>query len=139
LKTADVSDARLGKEWAQAVADAEAEASEEADGLAELAMVVGVIACVTENDTMPVGMTDALKDAVVDILEITAKLLEDDAGALLCVLLEAIVAIVDESVIYGGRCKSGVAVGQSFVHGLTSFAPRTWSAYIGGIVIPSLM
>lgn len=88
-------------------------------------MVVGVIVCVTENNTVSVVMTDALKESVVDKLESTVKLLEDDSGALLCVLLETIVVIVDESVIYGGRFKSGVAVGQSFVHGLTSFAPRT--------------
>lgn len=140
LKTRDVSsEARLGKEWAHAVADADADALEEADGFAELAMVVGVIDRVTEKDPVPVVTIDTLRDTVpeaVALLCLVEMTVEDDT-ALACVL-ETTVLTVEDGVAYGARFKSGVAVGQS-VHGLTSFAPRTWPAYIGGMVMPLLM
>jgi hypothetical protein len=128
LKTAEVSEARLEKDWAHAVADAEAEAEEDSDGLAELAMVVGVSVCVEEKDAEPAERADALRDSVIDTLETTVELIEDDTSVLLCtleVLLEMIVAIVEEGVAYGGRSRFGVAVGQPSMHGVTSFAPRT--------------
>lgn len=54
-------------------------------------------------------------------------------------LLDMTVMIVEEALAYGGRFRSGVAVGQPSMHGFTSFAPRTWAAYIGGMAIASLM
>jgi hypothetical protein len=142
LKTAEVSEARLGNECAHAVCDAEAEAKEEADGLAELAIVVNVSVCVVKNDVEPVVMIEALRDAIVDTLAIAAEVVDDSTSLLLCtfdMVLEIAVIIVEEGVAYGGRFKSGVAVGQPSTHGLTNFAPRTCPAYIGGIVIASLM
>lgn len=76
-------------------------------------MVVGVRVCVKEKDTVPVVMTDALKDAVLEALDTTAE-------------VEAVVTTEEDGVAYGGRFKLGVAVGQPpAMHGLTSFAPRT--------------
>lgn len=88
-------------------------------------MVVGVIVCVIEKDTVPVVRIDTLRDAVpgtIGLLCFVETSVGDDA-TMVCVL-ETIVLTVEDGVAYGGRLKSGVAVGQS-VHGLTSFAPRT--------------
>lgn len=128
MNTGEVSEARLGNACAHAVADAEAEVFEEAEGLAELVIVVGVKVCVRAKDAEPIVMTDALEDTVVDTLETTAGLLEDDTGALLCTLaalLETTVTIVEDGVAYGGRFRFGVAVGQLSMHGLINFAPCT--------------
>lgn len=98
LKTADVSEARLGKLWAQAVADAEADVSEEAEGLAELAIVVAVSVRVIEKDTVPKVLTDVLRDAVLDWLEVEAESVDDEMVGSLCVVLDTRLMIVEEGV-----------------------------------------
>lgn len=101
--------------------------------------MVGVIVCVAEKGTVPDVMTDALGDAVREIVALLCVVdgTREDGVSLLCVL-EMTVLIVKDGVAYGGRFKSGVVVGKS-VHGLISFAPRTWSAYMGGVMVPLLM
>lgn len=100
--------------------------------------MVGVIVCVAEKDTVPDVMTDALDDAVREIVALLCvDGTREDGVSLLCVL-EVTVLIVEDGVAYGGRFKSGVVVGQS-VHGLISFAPCTWSAYMGGVMVLLLM
>ena len=94
-------------------------------------MVFGRIVCVAENDTP----SEAVLEAVA-LLCVVGTTVED--GVAPVGVLETTVLTVGEGVAYGGKSKSGVAVGQS-VHGLISFAPRTWPAYMGGIVMPLLM
>lgn len=60
--------------------------------------MVGVIVCAMEKE-VPVVMTIALTDAMVDTLETVAKVLKNNSGAPLCLALEVIVAIVDDSVV----------------------------------------
>lgn len=101
-------------------------------------MIVRVIVRVNEKDFVPVVTIDTLRDAVpeaVALLCLVEMTVEDDV-ALACVL-ETTILTVEDGVAYGGRFKSGIAVGQP-VHGLTNFAPRTWPAYIGGMVMPLL-
>lgn len=105
----------------------------------ELAIVVAVSVCVAENVTVLDVTTDALRDNVVEALEVAAEPLGEGIVVTLSVLIDTEVTIVDEGVAYGGRFRSGVPVGQPSVHDSTNFAPRTWLAYIGGIVIASLM
>lgn len=103
-------------------------------------MVVEVMVCVTEKVEVPFVMTDALGDVVLEAVALLcvaeSTVLEDDIP--LVGVLEMTVLTVEDGVAYGGRFKFGVPVGQS-VHALTSFAPRTWPAYTGGMVIPPLM
>jgi hypothetical protein len=103
-------------------------------------MVVEVMVCGTEKVKVPFVMTDALGDVVLEAVALLCVAestgLEDDIP--LVGVLEMTVLTVEDGVAYGGRFKFGVTVGQS-VHALTSFAPRTWPAYTGGMVIPPLM
>lgn len=116
---------RLGKVWAHAVAEAEAEALDDAEGSAKLAIVVGISVCVTKKETGSVAIMDVLGEALVDTLQVPVELLEVNILALLCVVLKITVAILEDGVVYGGWFKFGVPVGQLSMHGLTSFAPRT--------------
>jgi hypothetical protein len=102
-------------------------------------MVVRVIICVTEEDPVPVVTIDTLRDAKLEAVALSCfvKTVVEDDAALVCVLGTTVLN-VEDGVAYGGKFKSGVAVGQS-AHDLTSFAPRTCPAYIGGIVMPLLM
>lgn len=116
LNMVGVCEARFGKEWAQALADADAEIMDEAKGFAELAIIVGEIVCVPETKPELDAMTDPSEDDVSVELETN--------GALF-VRLEITVVFEGEAVAKGGMFRSGVAVGQSLLHSLISFAPCT--------------